>query len=235
MFRSKLLPRLCFLAMAVAAGTGNAGAQTTLRLGPPRTHVANRPYQAPGAANNFDLLTLNLIADGGIQTAVSWGTTLHLANTSVLEFADFAGTSSPFKSSQPYFNQNFSPTFSAGSATLNLSFFNFNSSASLNISGPVILGQVQIQVLKEPGFPDYPDSVYPVAWTNAVISLAAPGIPPNGSAIQDQYGNNLVNAVGGATITSKAVTPEPSAWLTLTTGFLFGLFLYRRKNRRIAQ
>ena len=125
MFRSKLLPRLCFLPLAAAAGTGNAEAQTTLRFDPPRTHVANRPYQTPNVGNNFDLLTLNLIADGGVSTAVSWGTTVHIANTNVLEFADFAGTSSPFKSSQPFFNQNFSPDVQRGRRHAKLEFFQF--------------------------------------------------------------------------------------------------------------
>ncbi len=198
-----------------------ANAQT-LFLDPPRQHISNRPFAGP------ETMILNLMVDGGIDRAVSWGTSLSLGNdvTSPLEFVPFAGTSSPFRSTQAFFDTDFSLPFNTGDYTLNLFYLNLTPGAELGLTGTVTLGQVQVRVNSEPGYPG--DADY-----GATVNVADLDIPSDGSAVQDSDGNNLLHSVNGASITSRPPTPEPASWLTPTFGII-GYLLLRRRTRRAA-
>jgi hypothetical protein len=227
MSRSRPFSLAAALTLLAGCPAQNAGAQT-LYIDPPRTHVSTRPF-TPG-----EILTLDLVVDGGIRTAVSWGTDLTIADTGTLQFVpDYGGTNRPFKSLQPFFNTDLSAPYTAGSAMLNLDFLNFTPGATLGLDGPVTLGKFQVKVLKEPGFPpgDAPPNG-PDFWNNAVIALDSLEIPPFGSAVQDADGNNLLTAEFGTTITSRPPSPEPAGWLAMTCGIGSGLMLLRRRHTR---
>ena len=189
----------------------------SLYIDPPHQHIAHRPY------NGVETLTLNLIVDGGIANAVAWGTSITLADTTTLQFVtDFGGTGKPFKSSQPYFDTDLSDPFVANSNTLSLNFANFSPGTKFNRNGLVTLGQFQVQVLKEPNYPN--DSNF-----GGLLSVLGLDVPPFGTAVQDDMGNNLLHYAFGATITSRPPTPEPSAWMMLLSGVAVGgLFFHRR-------
>jgi hypothetical protein len=194
----------------------------TLSIDPPRQHIANRPF------NGVETLTLNLVVDFGIQDAVAWGTDITLADTATLEFVpDFGGAGTPFKSTQPFFDTDFSDYSDAGvgdgDAILHLNFLNFaDPDATFGQAGRVTLGQFQVRVKQEPNYPG--DANF-----GGAILLSDLGSPPFGTAVQDMDGNNLLISVGSAAITSRPPTPEPSAWLTMLLGTSIGALLLRRK------
>jgi len=202
----------------------NVQAQT-LYLDPPRQHLNNRPY------SGVETLTLNLMVDFGIQDAVAWGTSISLGNTSILEFVpDFGGAGIPFRSTQSFFDTDFSDYSDAGigdnDAILHLNFVNFaDPTATLGQAGQVVLGQFQVRVKGEPGYPGE-------AGFGGLVDLSTLGIPPFGSAVQDFDGNNLLILASGASITSRPATPEPSAWLTLLVGTGMGAYVLRRKANK---
>jgi hypothetical protein len=214
-----------------AALTSTAAVQAqTLFLDPPRRHLTNRPY------NGVETLTINLMVDFGIERAVGWGTDIALGNTQYIEFVpDFGGAGKPFLSTQSFFDTDFSDYSDAGigdnDAILHLTFVNFaDPSATFGNSGRVTLGQFQVRIKGEPGYPDFnlvndPNAPF---WRDTSITLSPLGIPPDGSAVQDIDGNNLLVAASGAVITSRPPTPEPAAWLTMAMGVGGMLFLRRR-------
>jgi hypothetical protein len=194
----------------------------TLYLDPPRQHIVNRPF------NGAETLTLSLMVDFGIEDAVAWGTDITLADTSTLEFVpDFGGPGKPFKSTQPFFDTDFSDYSDAdsgdGDAILHLNFLNFaDPSATFGQAGQVMLGQFQVKVKQEPGYPGDPNF-------GGAILLSDLGSPPFGSAVEDMDGNNLLISVGDAAITSRPSTPEPSSWITMLFGTGLGALLLRRR------
>ncbi len=215
-----LKPLLSYTLTAIGLGAiflPSVQAQT-LYLDPPRQHIANRPY------NGVETLTLSLMVDFGIQDSVAWGTTLTLDNTSILEFVpDFGGVGVPFRSTQSFFDTDFSDY---SNSILHLNFANFaDPLATLGQAGQVMLGQFQVRVKGEPGYPG--NTGY-----GGSVTLGELGIPPFGSAVQDMDGNNLLILASGALITSRPPTPEPSAWLTFFVGTGMGMLVLRRKANK---
>jgi hypothetical protein len=208
----RALPGL--LAFVAAA----SGAQS-LYINPPHQHIASRPW------NGVETLTLSLIVDGGIASAVAWGTTITLMDTDTLRFMpNFGGTGKPFKSTNPFFDTNLSDPYVANSGTLSLNYVNFTPGAVLGNDGPVTLGQFQVQVLREPNYPDD----FPFGGR---ITLAGLEVPPFGSAVQDAFGNNLLDVAFGASVTSRPPSPEPSTWLTMIIGAGTGILMLRRRRK----
>jgi hypothetical protein len=202
--------------LAFAASVSNA---QSLYITPPRQHIANRPF------SGVETLTLDLVVDGGIGSAVAWGTQITLVDTSTLRFVpNFGGTNMPFRSTQSFFDMDLSDAWTPGSGSLSLNFANFTPGEVLGSNGMVTLGQFQVQVLQEPNYPsDFP--------FGGRIELASLDVPPFGSAVQDEFGNNLLDAAFGASITSRPPTPEPSTWLTMICGAGVGLLMLRRKRK----
>jgi hypothetical protein len=208
--------------------SGAALAQTLL-LTPPRTS---------GLKNQ--VFTFDLIADGGIGAAVTWGTDITLENNTVvvngqtvpvLQFVpNYGGTNRPFLPMQPFFDRDFSDQSHFANGVLHLEYANFGPpDAVLGINGQVVLGEFQVKMLNTPG----PCGTDPNVPCNAAqIDLSALGFPPNGSAVQDVDGNNLLTAVGSAIITTRPPSPEPAGWLTLAGGTGLGLLWLRRRRAR---
>jgi hypothetical protein len=212
-FKTILREITCLLALLPVAG----GAQT-LYIDPPHRHIANRPW------NGVEILTLSLMVDGGIASSVAWGTTITLADTNTLQFVqNFGGAGKPFRSTNPFFERDLSPQYAANSGTLSLNFVNFTPGATLGDDDLVTLGQFQVRVLQEPNYPDD----FPFGGR---INLAGLEVPPFGSAVQDEFGNNLLVAAFGASVTSRPPTPEPSTWLTMISGITMGLLILHRRR-----
>jgi hypothetical protein len=188
----------------------------SLYIDPPHQHIANRPW------NGVEILTLTLSVDGGIASSVAWGTTITLADTNTLQFVqNFGGNGKPFHSTNSFFDRDLSPLYAANSGTLSLNFVNFTPGATLGHDGPVTLGQFQVRVLQEPNFrDDFP--------FGGRINLAGLEVPPFGSAVQDEFGNNLLDAAFGASVSSRPPSPEPSSWLVMVGGIGMCLMLRRR-------
>jgi hypothetical protein len=223
MIRTRTGWRLLWLA-AACVSAGSAQAQT-LFLNPPRTHVSTRSPFVPN-----EILTLDLMVDGNVGSAVSWGTDITLDNPGYLQFVpNYGGTNQPFQPLNSFFdvNTSFSPAFTPGDTTLHLDYTNFTPGAILGTDGPVTLGEFQVQVLADPGYPS--DSA---GWNNGLIDLSALDSPPAGSAVQDADGNNLLLGVQGAVITSRPPSPEPAGWLAMTGGTALLLLQIRRRARR---
>ena len=218
---------LCLFSTLFTLGISEVKSQTLL-IDPPRKHLDNRPF------NGIETHTISLMVDFGIERAVAWGTDITLANTSILEFVpDFGGTGVPFKSTQSFFETDFSDYSDApigdGDAILHLNYMNFSDPTSVfGKTGLVTLGQFQVRVKGEPNYPEG-------ANFGGLISLSGLDIPPDGSAVQDSDGNNLLLAVNNGVITSRPPTPEPSAWLTILSGVGIGTLMLRRKQRRTIQ
>ena len=198
----------------------SANAQT-LYINPPRQHITNRPW------NGVETFTLSLMVDGGIASSVAWGTTITLMDTSTLQFVQtYGGTGKPFKTTNSFFDRDLSPQYAANSGTLALNFVNFTPDATLGNNGFVKLGEFQVRVLKEPNFPDD----FPFGGR---INLAGLEVPPFGSAVQDAFGNNLLDAAFGASIASRPPSPEPSTWVTMVSGTGIGWLMLRRRSKKI--
>lgn len=215
-------PISCGMALSLMTLTSGVMQAQTLFLTPPRQHLANRPYSTP------ETLTLSLMVDFGMERAVSWGTDITLGSTSILEFVpDFGGAGKPFKSTQSYFNLDYSDYSDAGiadgDAILHLSFLNLPPTGTFGQSGQVMLGQFQVKVKGEPNFPG--DANFA-----GHVSLSPLGIPPEGSAVQDEFGNNLLQAASGAVLTSRPPSPEPSTWITMVCGVGMGWVMMRRRR-----
>jgi hypothetical protein len=213
-----------FWIAAACVCAGSAQAQTLL-LTPPRAHVSTRNPFVPN-----EILTLDLMVDGNVGSAVSWGTDIILDNPGYLQFvSDYGGPNQPFKPLNAFFdvNTSFSPAFTPGDTALHLDYTNFTPGAVLGTDGPVTLGEFQVRVLADPGYPDdY------AGWNNGLIELSALDSPPAGSAVQDADGNNLLIGVEGAAITSRPPSPEPAGWLAMTSGTALLLLQIRRRARR---
>ena len=195
-----------------------SGAQS-LYINPPHQHLLNRPW------NGVETLTLSLIVDGGIASSVSWGTTITLADTSTLQFVqDFGGTGKPFLSTLPFFDTDLSDPYAANSGAISLNFANFTPGATLGNNGPVILGQFQVRVLKEPNYPS------DASFGGRITLDSLLDAPPFGSGVFDELGNNLIVSASGGNITSRPPSPEPSSWLAMGTGTLMGAFWLRRRK-----
>jgi hypothetical protein len=211
---------LCMIPGVLALFPVASGAQS-LYITPPRQHIANRPW------NGVETLTLSLMVDSGIASAVAWGTTITLPDTSTLQFVqDFGGAGQPFRPADPFFDTNLSDPYAANSGTLALTFANFTPGATLGNNGLVTLGQFQVRVLKEPNYPN------DIPFGGRITLDSILGAPPFGSGVFDELGNNLILGAYGAAITSRPPTPEPAAWLTMGSGIAMGLLCLRRRGRR---
>ena len=186
-----------------------------------------------------DILTFSLVVDGGVGTAVAWGTDISFANNTVmvgnftlpvLAFVpDFGGTNQPFKSTQPFFDTDLSDQSDFANGNLHLYFANFTPGAILGTNDKVTLGQFQVQIQNTPG----PCDTDPTVDCNAADIVLSPlGIPPDGSAVQDEDGNNLLQGISGARVTKRPPSPEPAGWLTMLAGTGIGLLALRRKSNK---
>lgn len=209
-------------------------AATCAALGLLTTTVANAqvmlfiPQRMSGTAGTT--LTFNVAVDGGIQNAVGWGTEILLGNNRMLEFVpDFGGTGKPFLSTQSFFDLDLSPTFAAGSANLNLSFLNLTEGATFGQNSYVILGQFQL-LLKNDSQTGQ-QWIYP-SFAGVPVNFSDIGIPPDGSSIQDQDGNNMLLGLENAIVTPRPPSPEPSGWLAMLGGTGMAYFAMRRRRSR---
>lgn len=200
-----LLSIFSLIAITLTGGT------QTMFLTPPRVSPSN----AEGP------VILDLAVDFGVGDAVSWGTTLTLLGGAPLQFVNFSDNGLPFRSTNSFFDTDFSDYSQAGAGRLDLLFYNFTAGATLGDNGYVTLGQVQIQ---RTDFIDYHT-------TTPNVLLSGLDIPPLGSAVMDENGNNLLALINGAIITSNPPTPEPSAVVFLAAGSLSVLSLRRRRSR----
>lgn len=203
------------VAAAIVLGTSVPAALSaqTLFLNPPRESI-----------RVGETLTLDLMVDQGIARAVAWGTQISLPDPSLLTFVpDFGGTNQPFRLAESFFNGNFSGGFVPGQTTLRLDFLNLTPNATLGNNGSVLLGQFQVQLLRDPG--------YGLPQTQSIL-LAELGIPPRGSAVLDEDGNNLLIARNGAVVTSNPPNPEPSAGVFALAAGIAAWLRFRRVKRR---
>ena len=184
----------------------------TLFLNPPRESI-----------HVGETLTFNLMVDQGIGRAVAWGTEITLPDPSLVSFvSDFGGANQPFRPAQAFFDGDFSTPFTPGQTSLRLNFLSLTPDTVLGNDNYVLLGQFQVQMLRDPGLS--------IPQTQSVL-LADLGIPPYGSAVFDEDGNNLLIAVNGGSVTGVPPNPEPSIGVfALAAGIAARLLLWRKRK-----
>jgi hypothetical protein len=189
-------------------------------------------------------ITLGVVVTGNIGSAVGWGTISALSDPLNMSYVpDYSGTGLPYRSLEPFFDFDFTDTSATSNGLLGFNFLNSSPGATYGFSGTATLAE--FQVLLNANTPSN---------TLLTISLAPLGIPPLGSAVQDENGNNLLQPTdpnapldnvataylivnSGAdwviSLTPPATVPEPAGWLGLLAGTTGGAVLLRRRSRAL--
>ncbi len=211
-------------------GTLSAAQAQNMRLIPT---ALTGPVSAP--------ITLDVVVTGNMGSAVSWGTIASLSDPLKMNYApNYSGTGLPYISKEPFFDLDFTDTSSAGNGILSFNFLNSTPGQTFPFSQYTPLSEFQVQLGSVPSN------------TILTVSLAPLGIPPLGSAVQDDSGNNiLLPADPNAPLDNVAtayiiinngnwllspfppvVVPEPAGWLTLLAGVAGVSCLLRRSRKK---
>ena len=190
-----------------------------------------------------DPITFDIIADGNIGGAVNWGTTVALSDPLHMTFVpNLDGQGDPYRTIEKFFDTDYSDVSQLGNGLLSLNFFNNTPGANFNYNGLTYLAE--FQVLLGTGTPFN---------TDLTVGLAPLGIPPYGTAMQDDATNNILLPTDPAHPNDNVATahlyttgsgpnlrwqigfppqdvPEPSAWLTGLAGLSVGIGLLRRRR-----
>ena len=91
------------------------------------------------------------------------------------------GVGDPYRALQPYFDTDFTDASAIGNGRINFDFLNTVPGTHFGYNGYTPL--VEFQVLLNPSSPSGAD---------LTVTLGALGIPPNGTAVQDESANNIL-------------------------------------------
>ena len=186
-------------------------------------------------------ITLGVVATGNIGSAVSWGTISALSDPLHMTYVpNYSGTGLPYRSLEPFFDLDFTDTSATSNGLLSFNFLNSTPGATYGFSGYSPLAEFQVLL----------GTNVPLN-TLLTIDLAPLGVPPLGSAVQDENGNNLLrpanpNAPADNVATAYLIVnsgswrlsleppiqvPEPAGWLGLLGGTASVGLLLRRRSR----
>lgn len=190
-----------------------------------------------------DPITFDIVSDGPLGSAISWGTTVSLSNPLYMTYnSNYLASGVPYKSFQPFFDLDLTDTSSVGNGAISFNFLNTTPGTNFGNDGFVVLAEFQVLL----------SAATPVN-TFLAVGLSPLGIPPAGSAVQDDNGNNLllptdptnpqdnvstafIRVTGGSfrplswSIGPAVDVPEPGGVLALTLGVVGGIGLLRRRR-----
>ena len=128
-----------------------------------------------------DPITFDIVVDGNIGAAVAWGTTSSFSDTNMTYNMGYTQSGLPYRSLQPFFDTDFTDTSAIGDGHISFNFINTMPGANFGSNGYTELAEFQI--LLNPSTP---------VGIDLTVGLSALGIPPSGTAVQDDSGNNLL-------------------------------------------
>ena len=190
-----------------------------------------------------DPITFNIVSEGPLGSAVSWGTIASLSDPLHMTYnSNYQASGLPYRTYQPFFDTDFTDISSLGNGVISFNFLNTTPGANFGDNGFVVLAEFQVLL----------SSATPIN-TLLAVGLSPLGIPPAGSAVQDDNGNNLllptdptrpqdnvstafIRVTGGNlrplswSIGPAVDVPEPGAVLALTLGVVGGMGLLRRRR-----
>ena len=125
-------------------------------------------------------ITFDIVATGDIGSAVAWGSTVALSDPLKMAYNTSYNGGNLYRNLQPFFDLDLSDASNIGNGILKFNYLNSTPGTNLGTFGYVPLAEFQVNLSAAPSSAFF------------TVGLGPLGIPPNGSAVQDDQGNNLL-------------------------------------------